>query len=997
MDSVPNSQDSCGQIVAFEGDVDTIATQLQLIPFSSKILIIPSLESSLPRPKPSTLFDPHAYIHDVHTVLTARIEKARSFLKLSTPTQPRLVFLNGGTICARATCVRAICDNATDGDVREAERQFNEAVKDGLDGLLRSRPRPREEKEAEEEKGQEDEEEEQQQQRHQQLQPDTSNTTNDAEETVTAAVAVAAPSIPAPEPPAVRMMRSITPEIQTRGLAFQEFGHPSRLSADLMVEDRPESVLEDEPPSWGALTPKENLTSRMEKRTTFGGQIPSPVARRLRDTEEEEQSGDESDLDDFTSPLNSALVTEDVVFGEAYIVDVPSKYLRASSKRTKSAETIDVTITKPPDGTFGPGSPESGASDSPIVMRPFTADGRLQRKPSLPLFQLPKTTYDGSPATANEKTLLPSADVEPPEKESRPLGRRGTFSEDSAIDVTAGSSGKPHGSFAFEPVFPLLEDLVIQFKDGSSDDILESVIASYKDGSYPIIPQRRTILVPSPTSAVFSGYESGLPMFASGITVEVDEVRSHKSQGSNSHLSDGGDYPSEMHHRWPSQDEFGRSSTEGRGFGGLTAQTITPPSTANGISQKFCDFTYTNSSNAVHIQDSLRAVLDSYFPTNETGYSQGFSLIATGTDRLWKPVFGSIDDSTGSQRTTVDQIIAFGHEDGVDTDLFAHISGQIEALGMKRNGINKAGKLDLRYLVANVLQTAEEQSKRTGVRPWSNTKALATMLVPHLEAYLASNPMIGLLILHYPITHLSTVLALRKLIGADLFKVAGILDGLSSEPSFDDQPATILSSDLSFRTRSIFQRGRTDSIHSHYTSNSFSTRSTSQLPAHLRNRLSVISLSKADYLIPSTASPAEIKTLLSSIAQGLIERSSFYTPDPESSPAFCKPAPPIPDSPIENDRAHLRKKSRSRSNYTPSIISTRTTASERIRREEARERQLEKDWENFYLGEDSDDDYDRMVMGRSGGVVLPDLRKKARLEEMTKVGGKKAFKWLGLA
>ncbi|RFU33583.1 hypothetical protein B7463_g2754, partial [Scytalidium lignicola] len=979
MDSTRHLPDNCGQIVAFEGDVDTIAIQLQLIPPSSKILIIPSLESSLPPTRQRGPFDPNSYIHHVHAALTARIERAHSFLRLSTPTQPRLVFLNGGTVCARAACVRAICDHSTDGNVREAERLFNEAVKDGVDGLLRSQPVPREGSRVV-----------------------SSSTAFNEEETAT--------SIPAGQNRDHSPARTATPEPEIRGLPGQEFGYISRVptassqTADLIVEESPEQ-------SWEALMPQEGVTSRAEKRTTFGGQIPSPIARKLQDADQAEQSGDDSDLEDFTSPLGSAfadpkIFTEDVVLGEAYVVDVPSKYLRASNKRAKSAEMIDVRTTKTPEGTFGPGSPEQDASGSPIVMRPFTADGRLQRKSSLPIFQLPKTVYGGSPV-ASKKTLLPSASIESSVTESRPFGRRGTFSEDSAIDVTAVSSRKSQEILSYEPVLPLLEDLVIHFKDGSSDEILEFVITSYKDGSYPIPPppppKPKTSLVPSPTNSLvfIPSHELSVPRLSRDIAAETDDERSHRRQKSDSYRPDGDSSPLES-----KQLEPPRSASEMRRFGGLATPNMTPPPTANGISQKFCDFSYTNTSNAVHIQDSLRAILDSYFPTGETGYSQGYNSITAGTDRLWKPVFGNIDDNTGFQRTTVDQIIAFGHEDGVDMDFFAHISGQIEALGMKKSGINRAGKLDLRYFVANVLQTAEEQSKRTSARPWSNPKALATMLVPHLEAYLASNPMIGLLILHYPITHLSTVLALRKLIGADLFKVAGILDGLASEPSFEDQPTTLLSTDPASRAAQIiFQRSRTDSIHNHYTQSSFSTRSTSQpnsLPAHLRNRLSVISLSKADYLLPSTASPIEIKSLLSSISQALIERSSFYTPEPEPSPIFAKyPVPPIPDSPTESDRvsyAHSRKKaSRSRPNYASSIASTRTTGSEKARREEAREKQLEKDWENFYLGEDSEDEYDRMVMGRSGTTAMPEMRKRNKLDEMKKVRSKKAFKWLGLA
>lgn len=74
----------------------------------------------------------------------------------------------------------------------------------------------------------------------------------------------------------------------------------------------------------------------------------------------------------------------------------------------------------------------------------------------------------------------------------------------------------------------------------------------------------------------------------------------------------------------------------------------------------------------------------------------------------------------------------------------------------------------------------------------------------------------------------------------------------------------------------------------------------------------------------------------------------------------------------------------------------RTTNSERVRREDAR---IEKDWENFYIGdEDSeDDDYDRMVMGRAGARIVPEVRKVMPDGKEPKRSTKKALKWLGLA
>ena len=52
--------------------------------------------------------------------------------------------------------------------------------------------------------------------------------------------------------------------------------------------------------------------------------------------------------------------------------------------------------------------------------------------------------------------------------------------------------------------------------------------------------------------------------------------------------------------------------------------------------------------------------------------------------------------SIGDEGRTVDQIIALGCQDGVKKEFFNQISGQVERLGTKRDGLSRSGKLDLR-------------------------------------------------------------------------------------------------------------------------------------------------------------------------------------------------------------------------------------------------------------------------------------------------------------
>ena len=83
--------------------------------------------------------------------------------------------------------------------------------------------------------------------------------------------------------------------------------------------------------------------------------------------------------------------------------------------------------------------------------------------------------------------------------------------------------------------------------------------------------------------------------------------------------------------------------------------------------------------------------------------------------------------------------------------------------------------------------------------------------------------------------------------------------------------------------------------------------------------------------------------------------------------------------------------------YAGSVASTvRTTNSERFKREEAR---IEREWENFYIGEEDseDDDYDRMMLGRSLARIVPEVKVVASDGQTPRRSTKKALKWLGLA
>jgi len=312
--------------------------------------------------------------------------------------------------------------------------------------------------------------------------------------------------------------------------------------------------------------------------------------------------------------------------------------------------------------------------------------------------------------------------------------------------------------------------------------------------------------------------------------------------------------------------------------------------------------------------------------------------------------------------------------------------------------------------------------------PRLNPTLLATLLVPQIEAYLASNTSIRLLILHYPEQHLATILALRKLLGSGLLNVAGILDSLASDPPPMSRPRTPITANPLSNEAISSRNKRHDSFKHTRTSSITTLQGQAALAGSIRAAIaakpdSSISFAKADFLLPSTATDSEITTFLSGIWKVLMDKSSFYIPEPEPKPILIEKLPlpltpaPTPSSTRDRDDAYSSVSYRgtkskisrltgstannspryppstatSRRDYAPSVApSTKTTASEK-------ERKADREWENFYIGEeDSDDDaYDKMIMGRSMARIVPEVRKGGMSAPQR--NKKKALKWLGLA
>jgi len=417
----------------------------------------------------------------------------------------------------------------------------------------------------------------------------------------------------------------------------------------------------------------------------------------------------------------------------------------------------------------------------------------------------------------------------------------------------------------------------------------------------------------------------------------------------------------------------------------LPTPAHTPPPTIPEPEDKFRDFKAVKGQTAVAVQNSLRSVLNIYFPPNGRGYSQfGFPLLPE-MEGLWKPIFREtdLDENLGKDSRRIDLILAVGAQRGVKKPFVSGVVSQLEKLGSKPNGICRTGRLDFRYLIANAMQsfTAQPLAKQTHDNPFSNSYFLATLIVPHLETYLAAHSEVRFLLLDYPPDHLATVLALQKLVGVDMMKVAQVIDAAAKEPL-------------------PFTHARGSSLGRVSPSSSSVQLKDSKAGASAPSR-DGLAVSKANLLLASTATEKEVATFVSTVRTLLISISKFYLPDKGSknlgklrtgnpSPITQQTMSP-PISPLSTrSRRHIRTTSSARSSPRTSSVTDNIL----VRRLKSRR------------GGDS-----RPGLGDDGSIMTVDMEFESDLDleerrlmpmflkknHMRKGNSRKALKFLGLA
>ncbi|WQF81613.1 hypothetical protein CDEST_06627 [Colletotrichum destructivum] len=854
-----------GGLVAFEGPTDLVSTQLRLLPTSSQIAVLPSVKEFLEPENPDEPFDARVFVRRVHNAVAKRREAALAFLKDSTPTHKRLVFMNGGTPSAQTVCIRAISRNVVDGDIAKAEAIFNDLVKGGVAGLDQHPVSVRGSVNASE-----------------QLPEDPITRAMRAADALDRETENLQPSsdidltIPPARPRSMSLPMYCFADTFGDTAPFYVFGRQYYEDSG-RHEEVPTAVAQrDGPTPTLAITNFDELEKFSgEGFDSDGNPIPPALPRSPSCAGEVYEREDECST---PSPNASAMLdvasgsdvfsirsTESIFIEQASLVRMNSTTSTRRLKRSQSIGQLQRTnsryrdtmmLLKPQEKSLAEmvtvGKLDSGRPVSVIglIAEARRRENKEKNVEGAKVVEGAKTVY--VKGTRTNKVLPPP----PAEAKTRKHIRTKTNYVDRGTDAQDDTEIEDN----FEPVLPFHEDLVIHFKDDSPDPILEYMIKAFREGVYPVAPPPPAV---SSNTSVADGDVSA-PHTPTSQSSESQTTLFTSATATNGEEYDPFSYESTTYAEKPlppiSQTMTGSA---------LPTPAHTPPPTFSEPEDKFHDFNAVQGQTAVAMQNSLRSVLNIYFPPKGRGYSQFNFPLLPEMEGLWKPIFRDSESGGGPRRENrrIDQILAVGAQRGVKKTFISGVTSQLERLGTKSNGVSRTGRLDFRYLIANAMQsfTAQPLANQTHDNPFTNSYILATLIIPHLETYFAAHSEVRFLLLDYPPDHLATILALQKLIGADMMKVAQVIDATAKEP----HPFTHV------RGSSL---GRV-STRSDFASSSSSLQSKDSKSAASVSSRDAFAVSKANLLLTSNATPGEVATFVSTIWNILINVSKFYLPE----------------------------------------------------------------------------------------------------------------------
>ncbi|KAK3946117.1 hypothetical protein QBC46DRAFT_402484 [Diplogelasinospora grovesii] len=783
-----------GRLVAFEGPPEVVLTQLRLLPPSPQILVLPNLEHYLAAGEGEEACCNRHFIYKIHKAATVRHHAALEFLQKATPDRKRLVFVDGGTVGAQALCISAISNSQTGGDLAEADSVFNTPTSNGLSELLKD---------------------------------------DDAENW------------------------KETAKMRARPMSGSTFGRSEWYNYDI---ERGDTEVEEQDPITRAMRAADALDRQTESLQPHSHDVDlRNRATNIPRIRSRSRSLSALQLLDTAQSLGDSFLIDGTPSESDVMPGRPSASASVNGGRVQGP--LRIRIPSPPldclletgDMPYPPVSLPPGMYDSDSLVLGCDTCGKTHTGLTCPSKHITARNLEKAKMGSedSQRSGIPGRPAfdyrsQPPVRvSSRHGSRASSYSNGTAAALTAPQtffdteSMTENESFAeslSETVLPFVEDLVVQFSDGAPDELIELVIQGFKDGIYA---ERG----PDRVSNVYS--QPPMP----SITPRSSTDESSTFGGNRSMTARSGEYgPFATPDSYDSKiaDWMRKGSTAAaRTAGHSLTPDDTPPPSRSGLGQKFCIVSCADHKTAVSTQNALRSLLGSYFSVEDWACHPSDFAPIPETDSLWKPLL------TGGAECgrKLDLILAIGAQNGVRREYASAIIKQLEMLGTKPGCNPQGGHLDLRYLIANAMQrfTTQPLTSQTRDNPFTDATTLAALLVPHLSAYLSTRGEIRFLVIEYPAKHLGTVLALQKLIGGELVKVAGILDsGKLKAPS---APGA-----LSSASRDVG-------------------------PGGLR-----LSFSGVSYILTSTATDAEIASFISTIRSFLKEVS---IPERSSSRGFA--------------------------------------------------------------------------------------------------------------
>lgn len=707
-----------GSLVAFEGPQDIISTQLRLLPSSPGILILPPFEHFVKGDDPGLPFDARAQILRTHEACDARTEMAHTFLRESTPENKRLVLMNGGTASAQLSCISAISKYETYGDMTKAEMAFNEHIQNGIAGLKQRNRRQNEDVVA--------------------LKADKTIDSDRQEDE-------------GPDDPISKAMRAADAlDLETAFLQdTQEFGptatiRPRSISVpNLPAMDElsnaapfyffgsPENA--EKAPQAGVIGDNQNgYVEKWRSRTADEGQLTDPNT-----TPESPSCASEVHPYERTRPTSAvgpprtlveSMPTSPVRVGEALIDVRPST--SPTHKRTKSVDRIYAPDIRNQDISIC-NLPQSHVAklDEPLWIQ---ENMRERYTDSLKKTNRRSGFHGGlpDPAFVKHNRALVRKYLPPPlslrNKGSGPLAsyvrqsiypsgkraHRGAVTEPvpNSLEMetrNAGSLSNMGGEFeldsneSFKTVFPMAEDFVIHFRCDEGEPTLEAMIEAFKQGVYPIsmpplLLEAKADTDQPPTPTTRDSRKPDDRDIHDDPRVIHEPIPVYNPDEFNPFVAHGNYLwpPTTAHYlKQHTTDQSGESVA----VSPLPTLARAPSPRTNITPDKvFHDFDTRECKTAICIQNSLRSILNIYFPSEHIGYYQYHFPLLPELSSFWRPVFREMTTEGSNTTRKIDLILAIGAQKSADRGLLGSISCSLEKLGRETNGESRSGRLDLR-------------------------------------------------------------------------------------------------------------------------------------------------------------------------------------------------------------------------------------------------------------------------------------------------------------